>query len=107
MHVLQSPIPYKCLVLSQTGVSTHLNLVNINLPILLLNLLVCLLHRVERRHCVSQVIGGHGRALHVERLLRELRNLFFVHLLLLECAQSALLDGVLHSSSCRSKDRGV
>lgn len=75
--------------------SAHLNLVDINPLVLLLHLLVCDAHRVDGRHRVLQVLGRHGRLLHVEGLLLELVELVLVHPFLFEGAEGALLDGVL------------
>jgi hypothetical protein len=52
-------------------------------------------HRIERGHGVPQVLCCQGRRFHVERLLRELGQLRFVHALLLECPQCALLNSIL------------
>ena len=76
---------------------TYLDLVNINLAVLLLELLVRLLHRIDRRHCIPQVLRRERGGFHVERLLRELCELRLVHSLLLQCPERTLLDGVLRT----------
>lgn len=75
--------------------STHLNLVNVNLSVLLLNFLVRNFHSIKSRHCIPQIVGSHSCAFHVERLLCELGDLRLVHAFLLQRPQSSLLDGIL------------
>ena len=62
----------------------YLDLVNINLPILLLELLVRDFHRIECSHRIAQVLRSERGTLHIERLLHKLIELRLVHLLLLE-----------------------
>jgi len=77
--------------------TTHLDLVDVDLAVLLLELLVGRLHGVDGRHRVAQVLGCEGGLLHVERLLLQLADLSLVQLLLLEDAQRALLHGALRA----------
>jgi hypothetical protein len=78
-----------------TAPATHLDLVNVDLAVLLLELLVRRLHRVDGRHRVPEVLRRERGALHVERLLGELRELLLVQPLLLERPERALLDRFL------------
>jgi hypothetical protein len=78
---------------------THLNLVNIDFAILLAQLFICLLHRVKRHHRIAQVLRCKRGALDIKRLLRELRQLRFVHAFLLQRAHCPLLDGLLLASA--------
>lgn len=74
----------------------HLDLININLPVLLLDFLIGCLHRVHRGHGIPQVLRDKRSRLHIERLLLELSNLGLVHLLLLQRPHSPLFDRTLH-----------
>jgi hypothetical protein len=61
----------------------YLYLVDINLPVLLLELLVSNLHGFDCRHCVAKVFRRERSRLHVKCLLSELGELVLVKLLLL------------------------
>jgi hypothetical protein len=73
----------------------YLDLVNIYLSILFAHLFVRDLHRVDRGHGIPEIVSCEGRGFHIKRLLSKLRNLGFVHPLLLQCPESSLLDSVL------------
>lgn len=81
----------------------HLDLVNVNLSVLLLQLLVCLFHGIHCCHRIAQVLSGERGRLHVECLLSELRQLRLIHALLLESTKGALLYRVL----CHEKQIGL
>ena len=83
-----------CYVLPEER-ETDLELINIKLPVLLLQLLVRDFHRIESSHCIPQVLRSKRSTLHVERLLHELIELRLVHLLLLQRLQRPLLHRVL------------
>jgi len=73
---------------------SHLNLIHIHLPILLLQLLIRKLHRIHTHHHIPQILRSKHRALHIKRLLRELVELRFVQLFLLQQAQATLLQSL-------------
>lgn len=75
----------------------HLDLVDVELAVLLLELFVGRLHRIDRRHRVSQILGRDRRLLHVEGLLLQLPDLALVQLLLFQDAQCPLLHRGLQS----------
>jgi len=62
---------------------TNLDLINVDLAVLFPHLLVRDLHGVDGGHGVPEVVGGERGALHVKRLLCQLRDLGFVHAFLL------------------------
>ena len=72
--------------------ASNLDLIHIHFPILLLQLLIRKLHRIHTHHHISQILRREHRALHVERLLRELVELRFVQLFLLQQAQAPSLE---------------
>lgn len=74
---------------------TDLDLVDVNLPVLFLQLLVGLLHGTNGGHRVAKILGCKGSRLHIERLLNQLSKLGLVHALLLQRPQCALLYSIL------------
>lgn len=84
----------------------HLDLIYINLAILFSHLLVRDVHSIECSHRILEIFCHEGSGLHVEGLLSELRQLRFIHALLLECPESALLNSILVICVRRSKNCG-
>ena len=70
---LSNRIPDEVSLVAREARVAHLDLVNIDFAVLLAQFFVCLLHRVKRRHSITQILRGKRSALDIERLLCELR----------------------------------
>lgn len=63
--------------------------------IVLLQLLIRSLHRIDSDHCIPEIFSGHRRIFHIEVLLLQRIDLSFVHLFLLKGADGSFLNGRL------------
>lgn len=78
--------------------TTHFDLANIDLPVLLAQFFVRLRHGIQGYHGIPQVLRRESGTLDIKGLLGKLCQLRLVHALLLECTHGALLDRFLYWS---------